>query len=145
MALNLLKCLIFVNLFQVSSTSWKRNDHLGLISGQTCTFGWMGMFLLQSGRLSILSGLQIKSLYQVFYQVFVSSHCIKSSYQVFLSSLLVRSLSLCMNSLLCMSKSLYQVLVSTLCIKSQCQVFMSSLHFKSPYQVFLSSLFIKSL
>ena len=45
-------CLIFVGSFQVSSDSWDRNDHLGLISGQNCTFGCMGMFLLQSWRLS---------------------------------------------------------------------------------------------
>ena len=47
-------CLIFVGSFQVSSDSWDRNDHLGLISGQNCTFGCMGMFLLQSWRLSTI-------------------------------------------------------------------------------------------
>ena len=45
-------CLIFVGSFQLSSDSQDRNDHLGLISGQNGTFGCMGMFLLQSWRLS---------------------------------------------------------------------------------------------
>ena len=62
-----------------------------------------------------------------------SSHCIKSSYQVF-------ALSLCI-------KSLYQVLASNLCIKSLHQVIISTyltkqlhqvIHIKSWYQVFVS-------
>jgi hypothetical protein len=70
-------CLIFVGSFQVSSDSWDRNDHLGLISGQNCTFGCMGMFLLQSWRLSIANAL--KCMYKSRNKIKTKKPCINKS------------------------------------------------------------------
>ena len=83
------------------------------------------------------------------HQVFVSSPCIKSLYQL-------SSLSNCIKSSISSLgikspyqvfhvKSLYKFSVSSLCITFSCLVFLSSLCIKSLYQDLVPSIFIKSL
>ena len=42
------KCPIFVGLFLISSVRYERNNYMGLISDQNCTFGWMVTLLKKS-------------------------------------------------------------------------------------------------
>ena len=74
------------------------------------------------------------------HQVFTSSHCIKSSCQVYLSRLHIKFFYQVFVS----SLGIYQVFVSSLRIKSSYIAFVFSLCIKSWYQVFISSLPIKS-
>ena len=87
------------------------------------------------------------------HQVFTSSHCIKSSCQVYLSRLHIKFFIKSSYQVLVFIKSSYIAFVFSLCIKSWYQVFISSLpikssisslRIKSSCQVFVSSLRIKS-